>query len=161
MEPSKAYKLIQNFYGSSVAKRSQVPLMNHIEEGLKILDAMGCSQIVKDAYCLHPILQSDDQFLKNKSSNFEGIPTESLILAMEYRRVANSYLSRNKIEDFVGFSCPEVREMLIADKVQNYKDFLVHHYNKHERSQELYFYFNSWFEILKIEYDEFKKILDH
>jgi len=49
----------------------------------------------------------------------------------------------------VGFSCEEVKQMLIADRAQNYKDFMLHHCGKHERSGELYKYFNNWFELLK------------
>ncbi len=154
-----AYSKIKDFYGDQVAKRSQVPLINHIEEGLRILDYLGSSDVVKDAYCLHPILQSDEAFLKNKEQDFSGIPTESIILAMEYRRVANSYLSKDKVEDFVGFSCEEVKQMLVADKTQNYKDFMLFHYGKHERSSELYEYFHNWFKLLDIKYDEFEAIL--
>lgn len=148
---SESYKLIKSFYKDDVTKRSNVPLINHIDEGLYILNKLKSSSIVKDAYCLHPILQSDDSFIKNKSLDFKGIATESLLLSMEYRRVANSYLSRNKIEDFVGFTCNEIREMLMADKIQNYKDFMLYHYGTHDRSNELYEYFNNWFSLLNID----------
>lgn len=40
--------------------------------------------------------------------------------------------------------------MLTADKVQNYKDFMTHHYGKHDRSEELHYYFHTWFEELEV-----------
>ena len=155
LKHSAAYQLIQSFYGSDRTKRSQVPLIYHIEEGATILHQIGASEIVKDAYYIHPILQSDEAFNENKSLNFEGIPTEAIILSMEYRRVANSYLSNKKVDDFVGFSCLEVKQMLIADKVQNYKDFMQFHYSSHPRSKELYEYFHNWFALLEIDYADF------
>jgi hypothetical protein len=99
----KAYKLISDYYGDKTTERSGVKLINHIDEGIIILKSIGADDETIDAYCLHPILQSDESFNENYTLNFEGISTTSLLLAMEYRRVANSYLSTNKIEDFVGF----------------------------------------------------------
>ena len=149
----KAYDLIKEYYGDKIANRSKVPYINHIDEGLKILTYLGAEEVVKDAFCLHPFLQADEDFLKNK----DKIPShliDAAILTMEYRRVANSYLSKDKKESFVGFSCKEVKQMLIADKVQNFKDFLLHHYIIHERSKELTKYFNNWFELLEVKYVE-------
>ncbi len=151
---SKAYDLIQNYYGDKQAKRSKLPLINHIDEGLILLSSMNATNIVIEAYCLHPILQSDEDFRNNKSFDFSGINTESIILAMEYRRVANSYLSTGDLKQFAGISCEEIRQMLVADKVQNYKDFLIYHADNHKRSKELDQYFNNWFLILNIEYKE-------
>ena len=140
----EAYKLILNYYGDSTAKRSGVRLMNHIDEGIEILKSIGADEETIDAYCLHPILQSDESFNQNYTMNFGGIPTSSLLLAMEYRRVANSYLSKNKIEDFVGFTNEKIKQMLFADKKQNEKDFALYHEGKHERSKELREYFDNW-----------------
>jgi len=152
---TKSYQIIKDFYADKTAARSGVPLINHIDEGLHILNFIGAKEITKDAYCIHPVLQSDESFVTNKSFDFSGVNTESIILAMEYRRVANSYLSHNNIEDFVGFSCNEIRQMLIADKVQNYKDFMLHHYNTHARRDDLFNYFLNWFDLLEIHiYDD-------
>lgn len=65
---------------------------------------MGSSEVVKDAYYLHPLLQIDEMFKQNKDKLFEGVNTEALLLATEYRRLANSYLSARTRNDFVGFS---------------------------------------------------------
>jgi hypothetical protein len=67
---------------------------------------------------------------------------------MEYRRVANSYLSKDKIENFVGFTNDKIKQMLFADKVQNEKDFALYHEGTHARSKELREYFNNWLNIL-------------
>jgi len=151
LKHSPAYKLVQDFYGDIRAKRSKVPYIYHIDEGLAILNYLGASYNTKEAFCLHPILQMDKDFNENKDMDFSGIETEAIILAMEYRRTANSYLSKSHPSKFVGFSCPEIREMLIADKVQNYKDFIK--YQKDTSGNiELFEYFNYWFELLKVDY---------
>ena len=66
---------------------------------------------------------------------------------------------------------PEVRDMLIADKIQNYKDFLFYHKGTHPRSRELEEYFKNWFGILGIDFvavarlvypdDELGILVDH
>ena len=145
---SKSYELISSYYGDRTTKRSGVKLMNHIDEGLDILNNIGASDIVKDAYCLHPLLQSDEDFNKNKTMDFSGIPTEIIILAVEYRRVANSYLSTMSMDDFVGFTNNEIRQMLYADKIQNEKDFKLYHEGVHPRSKELRKYFDNWINVL-------------
>ena len=141
---SKAYQLIKEYYGDLKAKRSGVPLINHIDEGVDILKSIGADEETIDAYCIHPILQSDESFNSNYNMNFDGISTSSLLLAMEYRRVANSYLSVNKIEDFVGFTNDKIKQMLYADKKQNEKDFAIYHEDTHPRSKELREYFDNW-----------------
>jgi hypothetical protein len=145
---TKAYKIIQEHYGETIAKRSGVKLMNHIDEGIEILKSIDADEVTIDAYCLHPILQSDEAFNENYKMDFEGVSTETLLLVMEYRRVANSYLSRNKMGDFVGFTNDRVKQMLYADKIQNEKDFKLYHEGNHERSEELREYFNNWTNIL-------------
>jgi hypothetical protein len=153
-----AYLYIQQYYGSDVAERSQVPYIYHIDEGGGILEHIGASRLVKDAYYLHPFYQADEAFQMNLTKH---VPSSSgaIALAMEYRHVANSYLSKDKPSNFIGFSCPEVKQMLIADKVQNYKDFLLYHKGVHRRSDELDEYFNNWFEILEIKYENISNII--
>lgn len=145
---TNAYLLISEYYGEDTAKRSGIRLMNHIDEGIDILKSIGAEQDTIDAYCLHPILQSDEAFNKNYTMNFSNIPTSSLLLAMEYRRVANSYLSKDKIESFVGFTNDKIKQMLFADKIQNEKDFAQYHEGTHPRSIELREYFDNWINIL-------------
>jgi hypothetical protein len=143
-----AYKLISKYYGNKTAKRSGVKLINHIDEGIEILKSINASQDTIDAYCLHPILQSDEDFISNLNLNFEGISAKVLLLTMEYRRVANSYLSKDDISSFVGFTTLEIKHMLYADKVQNEKDFVLYHEKTHARSKELRKYFDNWLNLL-------------
>lgn len=71
----------------------------------------------------------------------------AVLLAMEYRNIANQYLSHrviNSIDDIELGPVPGIRQMLIADKIQNYKDFLIYHKDTHERAAELDEYFKNW-----------------
>ena len=152
------YKLLRLFYGEAKAERSQVPLINHIEEGIIILKHLKAESVTIRAYCLHPLLQSDSAFLKHKAC----LPPQCIdaaILAMEYRRVANSYLSHMAVASLGNITCENIRQMLIADKVQNYKDFLIHHSATHPRALILDGYFNSWFKILGINYADYSPLI--
>lgn len=152
---SIAYDMIMKYYGTKKAHRSQVNLMNHIEEGIVLLQQMGCDSDTIDAYCLHPILQSDNELIMNyHSENFNCVNARTLILAMEYRKTANAYLSQRIIEsinDIELSPLPEVNQMLIADKIQNYKDFVKYHKHSHQRSKELQEYFENWMKKLQAE----------
>lgn len=144
VEPSLAYLKIRDYYGNQTTKRSGIKLINHIDEGLEILNNIGSSQETRDAYCLHPILQSDNDFNNNINLDFSGISSKALLLAVEYRRVANSYLSTMQISNFVGFTNENIKQMLYADKIQNEKDFKLYHESSHPRSKELREYFDNW-----------------
>lgn len=155
---SYEYHLISHYYGNRAAARSGIRLMNHIDEGLAILTEMKASEAVKAAFCLHPLVQSDEAYEENferlcKDDRVGNIP---LILAIEYRKAANSYLCKpstdhwhlDQIKRKVGVLSLELKQMLIADKRQNYKDFMAHHFSAHERSWQLYGYFHNWFKVL-------------
>lgn len=151
MIESHSFKLIQDYYGNKVANRSQVPLINHIIEGMEILTMIGADDYTKDAFCIHPILQNDADFALNKDWILHLDPSmvdPSVVhFALEYRNIANQYLSFRAIDslDDINLSpVPEVNQMLIADKVQNYKDFLIYHQATHPRSRELTHYFCNW-----------------
>lgn len=140
------YNLIKNHYRTKVANRSQVPLINHIDEGLMILDSIAASDWVKQAFCIHPLLQTDFDLVKNYNIVSETCCTEAVLYAMEYRSVANEYLS-DKIDTNQPLRISPlsgVQHMLIADKVQNYKDFLTYHKHTHPRSEQLERYFEKW-----------------
>lgn len=164
-------RLITNFYGHKTAERSGVPLIKHIYEGLAILQEIGASRLARRAYCLHPIFQSDGALKASLSSGIiDEVDSDVLLLVMEYRNQANTWLS-DKVQKDVSWESPgassevsyhcvgsptpgplsEVRDMLIADKVQNYKDFMEHHHGSHARSAELKLYFLTWFRALGIQ----------
>ena len=150
------YAAISEYYGDKTAERSGVPLINHIDEGLTLLDNIGATEEAKRAYCLHPIFQSNDDLAANKDTAYK-YDSYIILLTMEYRKSANSYLCSPKTDSWttiddlkthVGPLLPEVRHMLVADKTQNYKDFMIHHYAMHKRSTQLFSYFNLWLNYL-------------
>lgn len=152
---STAYQEIEQFYGDNRANRSGVFLMNHIDEGLTIMETLRASTFSMEAYCIHPLFQNDKDLKKNLRTVWKYDPVV-VALTMEYRNKANSYLCRQNTDHFtmedmklvVGDILPEVRDMLIADKLQNQKDFIKYHQGKHERSDQLTKYFENWVEYL-------------
>ena len=156
------YNAVVRFYGDRVAKRSQVPLINHIHEGVEIINyiAEEDSLNAELAFCLHPMLQADEDLIKFDTSCVRSLP--ALVLAMEYRRVANSYLSKHPGGSLVNIDLsplPDVKIMLIADKVQNRKDFDLYHKATHPNSKRLTQYFNEWLEFLGINEKRYLEIL--
>jgi hypothetical protein len=162
------FDAISAYYGETAAKRSEVLYIEHISKGLVILDSIGALEHSKCAFCIHPMFQSDqalqsyfDFGLEYEIATLYQIPAMSVVYAMEYRRIANSYLSKNRPEERISCAINVVNEMLIADKVQNYTDFQRYHLGKHERSAELDTYFKNWLAVLGIstEYYEYLKTL--
>lgn len=158
---AREYRAIQTFYGQRRARRSGIPYLHHIDEGLWILRALGASERAQRAYCLHPLVQEDDeraaawaQVLATGADlslpPVDGVSDDPrvLALALDYRETANAALSHRPDlkgpEDIALSTEPEVNDMLRADKVQNYKDFIRHHRGTHPRSAELERYFQAW-----------------
>lgn len=179
-----ALGLIRVFYGDKTAARSGVPLINHVLDGLEIMKEIGATEDAMSAFCLHPMFQNDEDLLENLELT-RTIDPYVMTLVMEYRSQANRALSNSVTLEY-GFDGPvpsqaqsvrypdwtglpptpgpleEVRDMLIADKVQNFADFEVHHLGKHKRSDELEHYFECWLKALgvsPIRYEELKNIM--
>ena len=162
-EQTTEYKLMQSIYGDDKAKRSNAFFMNHVDEGLAVLEWIGATDIAKRAYTIHPILQSDSDLLANYK-NLSDIDNQVIIAGMEYRSVANEYLSTRIISDISEIRLSplkDVNDMLIADKVQNYKDFQQYHLSSHIRSKELDEYFINWLDKLGVSsnYEKWKSDL--
>lgn len=156
MQNNIAYQKINNFYGDKRAKRSKVLLMNHINEGLLILDYLNADIHTKEAFCLHPLMQDTNILLETiEDSSYNNIDSKSIMLCMEYRHVANSFLSGKKKENVLPLINESIRQLLIADKVQNYKDFIIYHKHTHKNSKRLEEYFNEWLTLLNISIYEF------
>lgn len=147
------YVAIKEFYGERKAVRSQLPLVNHINEGTAILEYLGADNRTIEAFCIHPLLQADEDYLASTTdpysqlTNYQLHPA-SVALTMEYRHIANAYLSKHYVsseDKLPRIADPRVGHMLIADKVQNYKDFLATYstldYDKYNRLKN---YFMNW-----------------
>jgi hypothetical protein len=83
-----------------------------------------------------------------------------LALALEYRNIANATLSHRQISgprDIPLSPLKVVNEMLVADKIQNFKDFLIHHRTTHARHRELTTYFVHWLNRLGITRETFSR----
>jgi hypothetical protein len=162
------YRLISEHYTGKIANRSKLPYIKHIDEGVEILNRIGADECTITSFILHPLFQGDkDLFLYWEKFICEGdyelgklISREEMLLCIEYRNVANAFLSKHQ-----GIRTPtlspihEVNLMLIADKVQNQADFYRYqsyqgadatmsefHYKKLET------YFVEWRDILTKEF---------
>lgn len=151
------YLAIRDYYGERRAKRSGIPYFHHIDEGLVVLNAINATQSACEAFCLHPIVQGNGDLLNafQEGSVLRRYPIDlyAMALAMEYRAVANGYLSTRSIQSVSEIRLSplsDVQDMLVADKVQNRKDFERNHLGSHPRSAELTQYFRNWFEVLSI-----------
>lgn len=154
------YKLISDYYGDQKAKRSNLYLMNHVDEGIAIMLERGASEDAIKAFIAHPMFQDDEHFLdcENLESNIvvANCSKKVILLCAEYRKVANAFLCKphtdnwdiDQIRDVTSIIIKDVHEMLVADKVQNHKDFLQHHALSHPRRSALFSYFNKWFQVL-------------
>ena len=173
LEDKPFYTLIQRKYSGKVARRSGVSYMNHIREGAFILHLLyGDDEELIAAYCLHPLFQSDTslaEMLTEEAEALSHISRQVLILAMEYRRVANSYTIKDKVRspDTIDIGpLDRVHKMLVADKIQNKKDFLKYMYRKHERasyervSEHSVQYFDSWLARLGIDDATYQSIVE-
>lgn len=153
------YAAITQYYGDRVASRSQVPLINHISEGIDILHEIGGSELSKRAFMIHPIVQTHEE---HEDIVQQVASLDSFTLACEYRDFANTFLCKPETDHVRSVShvadllhttlgknmSVECCDMLIADKRQNRKDFLIYHHGTHARSKELLDYFNVWLDYL-------------
>lgn len=159
---SPEFSLVSSFYGEEVAKRSKVPKINHIKEGLTVLASIGASDVAMWAFCLHPMLQDPHSLAKNYEVVCRESTTGVIMMAIEYRNIANQYLSPkvNTGHKIVLSPLGDVNDMLIADKVQNRKDFITYHRETHPRSAELDQYFNDWLNALHVSEQQYTELCD-
>ena len=169
---SPEYEAIRNHYSDRVARGSGVPLMQQVEEGLIILDALDASEDAMRAFCLRPLFQTDQDLVRYGQDFMDAVdPSPSVILlVMEYRSRANAWLSdkvhrapsdaRHIVADGLPSAGPleAVRDMLIADKVQGRKEFVRHQRGRHARSDELDLYFDLWLQVLEVDVEEYDQL---
>lgn len=168
MSTISCYCAIAAHYGDRTAERSGVPLIKHIDEGLIVMWMIGASADAMNAFCLHPMFQTDDD-LRKYAVLARQVDPYVMMLVMEYRARANESLSKR-----VSMNCghpqwagtpptpgplAEVRDMLIADKVQNRADFLIYHRATHPHAVELDYYFQRWLEVLGIDAARYQELV--
>lgn len=162
-----AEEFIFSIYGNKRTKRSSVPLINHILEGYAILNLLGLAvDDTEQAYALHPVFQSGrandlialTEYTQNRPCNL--IDTSIVLNAQTYAIIANSLLYTQFASGGVVpnelYRSKIVKNMLIADKVQNYKDFRLYH--KAHKNQDLADYFKYWLESMSITEETFEQI---
>lgn len=162
------YEMIRKHYGDRTAARSGVPLINHIHEGLTVLRMRSAGPLTKRAWCMHPLIQDDHALVAFMHNPPPVMDFRVMVLVMEYRSWANQFLS-NKVGLNTGGAylrgttfanwgpLLEVKDMLVADKVQNRKDFETYHKATHERSRELDFYFRYWLDVLGVSESQYER----
>ena len=157
------YGLAAAFYGDTVTDRARIHFMNHIDEGLFVLENIGGSDLAKRAYILHPLVQGDEdleRFWHSACPSMLSDPTV-LALALEYRNIANNHLSYHPPPSEAPFyksPLKDVNDMLIADKVQNRKDFELYHEGAHPRWVRLASYFREWLEKLDVSEKQYQEL---
>ena len=144
-----AYGVICKLYGDDTAS-SGVPFINHIDDGVVILIARHAEAKTIAAYMLHPLFQSDESLVSSLHL-VDRMDHKVMALVMEYRNKANAWLSDNPDAERPTLPLHEVKEMLVADKVQNRKDFMSHHRGTHPNSEQLERYFDAWLEHLGVD----------
>ncbi len=154
------YRAVERMCGDIQAARSGVFHMNHIDEGLRVLHRwLGASERAMRAWCLHPLVQVDDDLRRTYAAGLlDGFEPAVVALALEYRNIANAFLS--PMEGHPGYDDPgriarsplaEVDAMLVADKLHNCKDFRMYHRGVHPRSAWLERYFMRWLAALGVD----------
>lgn len=142
------YRAIKGYYKDRTASRSLVPLMNHIHEGIQLLISWDQDLITQRAWCIHPLVQG-----------YQNTPasTDALPLADEYAKIASKYLCSkendwindpSELQQQLGDMSNRCAYMLLADKIQNQKDFNHYHILTHDRRHQYIKYFNLWLDTL-------------
>lgn len=147
---TEEYKMIEQHYGDRRARRSGMLMMNHIDEGLTIMNRCGASRVAQQAYAIHPLIQDDGDLYDNIQNVAARAHPMAVAYALEYRNIANAYLSHKTVDVIALSPLPAVNAMLVADKVQNRKDFELYHKDTHARSSVLDAYFKRWLERLGV-----------
>lgn len=160
------YNLIQHWYANQVTKRTSLFLMNHIDEGMAIMRMLGAGDQALRAFCLHPLVQNDSDLAENFERVSEALAPVAdgaltLAYAMEYRSVANEYLSNVSMPASGIRLSPlaAVNHMLCGDKVQNRRDFLrTTHAKTHPARERLAEYFEQWCERLGVDQARYEEL---
>jgi hypothetical protein len=161
LEHSPEWRVARELLIGRETKRTGVNYFQHVEEGVKILQAIGAAFSTQKAFCIHPLVQCDEDLL-NSLSVLHRFCSRSVALAFEYRWVANRGTRQHVCQDWiVQLSVwPAVNQMLVADKVQNCKDFRQYYTAAtHPMYAELDRYFQVWFDALHIDNAQYESLV--
>lgn len=152
-----SFQQISRYYGATTTQRTKLPWINHIVEGVVLVQQLGGRIHAADAFCWHPLIQSDDTFLETlaEMQRYYNLNTsgEVLVNTLGYRDAANRWLRGAVSKDNQPKKHPlnDVNIMLMADKIQNRKDFEANEkLFSVEDASSLHYYFDSWFTTLGI-----------
>lgn len=146
----------QQLSGKSTLSTPSYTLTGQLELTLEVLDRLQSWPTAMKAVCLLPLLLDDATFEYGwKGACKNGVSPSALVLAMEFRRVANSYLCAPHTDSWniyvvknrLGTVVPPVRNMLIAHHAVKYR-FFVNTQSRHHRWAELDKYYKQWFDVL-------------
>ena len=162
VESTTEWLLAKEYLSSKFTSRTGLCYFNHVVEGCEILRRYGADIVVQQAFCLHPLTQSDAD-LTQCVQHFRSCDPYAVALVMEYRWIANQYTLHNlNSKNWVITHSPlaEVDTMLVADKVQNRKDFLKHFTpSNHPKYDDLVYYFDYWLCELNITEQHYQKLI--
>lgn len=157
---TRACEISMKYLADRVTKKN-VPYFNHVEEGLVILSHLKVPVTAGEAYILHPLFQSNDELRTHRSWLMNGhLSTDVVFYLMEYRNIANRGIRSewNKTGKIELSPVWAVNQMLVADKVQNRKDFRKYN-SDHPEAQNLEKYFSAWLEALSISEDRYNYLI--
>lgn len=160
------YGAILRAYNGRRARRSDLPYMRHIDQGFEVLKALTTDTDAWRAWFVHPLFQLDEFFYGIASGLGTPIGPLSMseivanprvvVLAMEYRAIANAYLPihEKRAPRWPKLSTIDVvNRMLIADKIQNWRDARRFVYPKVTQAEAYVLddYFMSWLDALQVD----------
>lgn len=164
LESSYEWIVSKGVLSKQRTKRTDLSYFDHVDDGVKILEALAAPLVVQKAFCLHPLVQNTTEFVKyfDLIHLFEA---KAVALAVEYRWVANLGIRQALKADNWNVtlsSFEHVNQMLVADKVQNRKDFLrLYTPETHPEYDEISHYFNVWLKALDISEEKYNKLVQY
>jgi hypothetical protein len=153
---SLEYEKIYEYYGDRRANRSGVRLMDHVEQGTRLLQTMGAGRDRISAFYLHPIFQDAEAYAAFVP---QGHDPWVLMLATDYRYVANAYLPKHPSQIPQASELWRVNQMLIADKVHNRWQFEKYLRGKIPNSDRLDEYFAQWLTALTVNENQYNEYI--
>lgn len=145
------------------ARRTGVSHFDHVSQGIKVMRVLNSPLIAQIAFTLHPLFQEDTAL----EQNWRLLPScdpVAVDLVMAYRQVANAG-TRLKVQAN-GWRVKTgdnglVREMLVADKVQNRYCFERFYPELDSPSgQGLRRYFKIWLDVLGVSEGRYQELCD-